>query len=113
MNLVLAPQTVPLTEDAQGIIRVGGTRVTLATVVSAFQRGATAEEIAQNFSPLSLADVYAAITYYLQNQEAVETYLSRMRDGAATVRRENEARWPRGGLRERLLARQPDSASAA
>lgn len=38
--------TIPLAEDAHGVFRVGGTRVTLDAVIRAFERGATAEEIA-------------------------------------------------------------------
>jgi hypothetical protein len=37
----------PLREDADGILRVDGTRVTLESVVIAFDMGATAEEIVQ------------------------------------------------------------------
>lgn len=33
--------------DADGVVRVGGTRVTLDTIVFAFEEGATAEEITQ------------------------------------------------------------------
>jgi hypothetical protein len=36
--------------DADGVVRVAGTRVTLDTVVGAFDTGATAEEIAQQYS---------------------------------------------------------------
>jgi hypothetical protein len=45
-----------------GTIVVEGTRVTLDSVVHHFKLGATAEEIAQKFPFLQLADVYAAIT---------------------------------------------------
>ena len=38
---------IPLQTDADGVVRVGGTRVTLDTVVAAFADGATAEERAQ------------------------------------------------------------------
>jgi hypothetical protein len=42
--------TIPLSKDAQGVYRVGSSRVTLDLIVRAFNRGATAEEIAQDFS---------------------------------------------------------------
>mgnify|MGYP001771000444 CR=1 FL=1 len=45
MTLTIATETVPLTTDADGVIRVGKTRVTLDTGVSTFLDGATAEEI--------------------------------------------------------------------
>jgi uncharacterized protein (DUF433 family) len=45
--------------------------VTLDTIVAAFDAGATAEEIAQQYSSISLADVYSVITYYLRHQTEV------------------------------------------
>jgi len=57
-------------------IRVGGTRVTLDTVVAAFVAGATAEEIVQQYPSVTLADVYSVIGYYLRHQSEVRTYLT-------------------------------------
>jgi len=51
-------ERVPIHTDADGVVRVAGTRVTLDTIVAAFDAGATAEEIAQQYSSISLADVY-------------------------------------------------------
>ncbi|MBC7227692.1 MAG: DUF433 domain-containing protein [Thermoflexales bacterium] len=96
---------VPLQKDADGVIRVGGTRVTLDTVIAAFLEGATAEEIVQQYPSLSLADVYAVISYYLQNRSEIEAYLQLRREEAQRVRRENEARFDPIGVRARLLAR--------
>ena len=91
--------------DKDGVARVGGTRVTLDTVVRAFMRGATAEEIAQQYPSLTLSDVYATISYYLQNRAEVETYLEKRRKHAQAVKRENQKRFDQSGIRERLLAR--------
>jgi Protein of unknown function (DUF433) len=44
---------------------VRGTRVTLDAIVIAFHAGATAEEIAQKFPTVTLADVYQVIAHYL------------------------------------------------
>ncbi|MBZ5626736.1 MAG: DUF433 domain-containing protein [Acidobacteriia bacterium] len=63
MSLAIAPESLPLIEDSAGVIRVGGTRVTLETVVEAFNEGATAEEIAAQYPALHLGDIYATITY--------------------------------------------------
>jgi uncharacterized protein (DUF433 family) len=41
--------------------RVGGRWVTLDLVVRAFKRGATAEEIAQDFPSLQLSNIYQVI----------------------------------------------------
>ena len=98
-------EIIPLETDADGVIRVGGTRVTLDTVVAAFNEGATPEEIAQQYPSLDLGDIYAVVGYYLHQRAEVEAYLDRRREQAASVRRENESRFDPRGLRERLLAR--------
>lgn len=57
MTLTIAPETVPLTADVDGVIRVRKTRVTLDTVILAFLDGATAEEIVHQYPSLDLGDV--------------------------------------------------------
>jgi uncharacterized protein (DUF433 family) len=98
-------ERVPIHTDADGVVRVAGTRVTLDTIVGAFDAGATAEEIAQQYSSVPLADVYSVITYYLRHQPEVCTYLRRREEQAELVRKEVERRFPSAGLRERLLGR--------
>jgi len=105
MTLTLTTLALPLTTDQHGAVRVGKTRVTLDSVVSAFRDGATAEEIAQQYPSLALADVYAVLGYYLQRQVEVDEYLRQRQQQAARVRQENEARFAPAGIRERLLAR--------
>jgi uncharacterized protein (DUF433 family) len=101
----MATDRVPLHKDADGVIRVGGTRVTLDTVIGAFNAGATAEEIVQQYPSITLADVYSVIAYYLRHQADVQTYLADRQQKAAKVREENERRFNSSGIRERLLAR--------
>jgi len=98
-------ERVPIHTDADGVVRVAGTRVTLDTIVAAFDAGATAEEIAQQYSSVPLPDVYSVITYYLRHKAEVSAYLQRRQEQAATVREEVERRFPPSGIRERLLAR--------
>lgn len=102
MTPTIEPLAVPLRPYADGVLCVGGTRVTLDTVVEAFREGATPEEIAQQYPTLALADVYAVIGYALRFPEAVEDYLGRRR---AEVRRRNEARFDPAGIRDRPLRR--------
>lgn len=94
-----------LRTDADGVYRVGPTRVTLDTVVSAFQDGATAEEILLRYPALDLADIYVVLGYYLKNKPTVEAYLQSRGEAAEEMRREIEARRPSAGIRERLLER--------
>lgn len=105
MSLTLQTKPVPLTTDHHGVMRVGDTRVPLDTVIFAFKQGSTPEEIVADYSTLDLSDVYAVVTYYLQNQAEVEEYLRQREAQRDEVRREMDARFPQAGLRERLLAR--------
>ena len=96
---------IPLTRDADGVYRIGGTRVTLDLVVRAFNRGATAEEIVQKFPGLELSDVYQVIGYYLKhNVEFAGYFEKREREERELLAAHPE--WSPQGLRERLLARQ-------
>lgn len=57
-------------------IRIKGHRIGIETVLFEYLHHArTPEEIQQDYPSLTLAEVYASILYYLQNQTAVEQYL--------------------------------------
>jgi len=105
MSLAVKTDPTPLHADEHGIVRVGGTRVTLDQVVGAFREGATAEEIALRFSCLDLADVYAAVAYYLNHREAVDRYVAEQAVLAEAERRRHAQPLDAGALRERLQAR--------
>jgi len=105
VTLSITADPIPLKMDADGVARVGGTRVTLDTVVTAFEEGATPEEIVYRYPSLDLVDAYAVIAYYLRNRSDVEAYLCEQHREADEVRKQNEARFPQDGIRERLLAR--------
>jgi uncharacterized protein (DUF433 family) len=102
---MVTAEPVPLTNDADGVVRVGSTRVTLDTVVAAFNEGMTAEGIVQQYPSLRLNEVYKVIGYVLSHPAEVEDYLRERQRLAAEVRRENEARFDPAGIRDRLLAR--------
>ncbi len=106
MSLVIGQtRAVPLAMGADGVIRVAGTRVTLDTVAHAFERGATAEEIVQQYPGLPLAEVYSVLGHLLRHQPEVAAYLATRAAQRATLRKENERRFPARGIRARLLAR--------
>ena len=96
----------PLTNGPEGIIRVAGTRVSLETVVYAFEAGSSAEEIAEQYPSLTLGAVYAVIAYVLDNRASVDAYVAARRGKADALRGAIEERWPAEGLRARLLSRQ-------
>ncbi len=105
MSQSVAVEPVPIVIDANGVMRVAGTRVPLDTVVAAYEKGETPEQIAQDYSALETADIYAVIAYYLRHRQEVETYLERRREQAVLVREEFKKRFPSDGLKERLSSR--------
>ena len=102
---MLVAKPAPLQADEDGVLRVGGTRVRLETIVDALNNGCAAEEILMNYPSLKLADIYAVITYYLWNRKVVEVHLEERRRLAERVRQKNETHFPPQGIRDRLLAR--------
>ncbi len=57
MNAPLTAFELPLRLDAQGTIRMGRSRVTLDTVIEAYQHGTSPEAIAEQFPAVTLAEV--------------------------------------------------------
>ena len=109
MPFVIAANPIPLHIDADGVVRVGKTRVTLDTVVSAYCDGATAEEIVLQYPSLQLSDVYVVIGYYLDHATEVDAYLEQRERVGAEVRQRNEARFDPHGTaipKDRALWRQ-------
>jgi uncharacterized protein (DUF433 family) len=94
----------PLTQD-EDVLRVAGTRVRLDTIVTAFDRGATAEEIVDRYPTLDITSVYEVIAYVLRNRPTVDAYLAKQRQKADHLQAEIEQRFPPDGIRARLLAR--------
>jgi uncharacterized protein (DUF433 family) len=87
-------EPVPLRKDADGIVYIGKSRVTLQTVVLRYLQGDSPETIAENFEAIGLADVYAAITFYLHHRAEVESYIDDVRNKAAEARNRLETQHP-------------------
>lgn len=113
MTILFEAQEVPLQVDGDDVIRVGNTRVTLSTVVHAFDAGDTPEEIVTDYPALRLADVYATITYYLNNRESVERYLIEQERQSDYIRQEIEVNTDSREFRARLLARSRNAGTIA
>jgi uncharacterized protein (DUF433 family) len=64
-------------EEHDGGYYIAGTRISLDSIVHAFQDGESPEGILRSF-PMAgpLVKIFGAITFYLENKEKVETYLS-------------------------------------
>lgn len=74
-----ATDGIPYVEQRDGAYFVGGTRVSLDSVVYAFWDGQTAESIAQSFPVLTLEQVYGAIAFYLARRDEIDRYLAERR----------------------------------
>ena len=99
--LQVRDEKIPLRE-VDGVVYVGETRVTMDCVVEMFDHGASPEEIVVEYDSLSLADVYAVITYYLRNREEVAKLLFKQDVASDEARRSTDAAFP-NHLREKLL----------
>ena len=98
-------QSVPMIKGDDGVIRIKGSRVTLDSVVWAFQQGATAEQIQEDFPSLALREIYGVIAYYLEHPAAVEAYLAEQKQQAVQTRHEIETGQDSASLRQRLRQR--------
>jgi uncharacterized protein (DUF433 family) len=87
---------------------VGRSRVTLDTVIEAYQHGTRPEAIAEQFPAVTIAEVYGTIAYYLQHQVMLDAYLRERTEAAASLNAELAARSNPVGTRERLRARLAD-----
>ena len=82
--------------------------MSLLSVLTAFQRGDTPEQIVHSFPSLELSDVYAVVSYYLANKEDVDAWLESEEAEGERIRAEAETRFNQKGIRERLLKRKAE-----
>src|ERR1700683_5198766 len=61
-------------EERQGGYYLAGTRVSLDSIVQCFNEGLSPEAILGEFKTLTLAQVFGTITFYLENQPAIDAY---------------------------------------
>lgn len=61
-------------EERDGGYYVAGTRISLDSIVTCFHDGLSPESILEEFDSLTLAQVYGAITHYLENRAEVDAY---------------------------------------
>lgn len=101
MGILVFTSEIKLTKTEAGVFRIGNTRVSLDSVIIAFNQGSMPEQIIQDYDSLKLSEVYAAISYYLQNQEEVDSYLFERKEQNEKLRLKHNQL----GIRDRLLAR--------
>lgn len=98
-------QPIPLRQDDSGALRVGQTRVLLELVIEAFNQGKSPEEIVLLYETLSLADVYAVITYYLHHRDAVLAYMRQRQTETEQLWRELDTQSDNERLRRQIQER--------
>jgi uncharacterized protein (DUF433 family) len=112
MTTLETTQVLPLRLTEDGTIRIADSRVSLDSVVHHYKLGASAEQIAQKFPALDLADVYAAITYYLNHEETIEEYLREQEaegdEGQKKIESDPQHQKTSAELRARILARKSE-----
>ena len=81
-------------EQRNGGYYVLGTRVSLDSVVYAFLRGESPEDIAESFPALCLEQVYGAIAFYLADQRTIDAYLEEGKAEFARLREEARRKHP-------------------
>jgi uncharacterized protein (DUF433 family) len=102
--LVLHPDPLPFRIEPGGTVRVGKSRINLDLIVEQYENGMTPEDMVRAYDTLVLADVHAAIAYYLRHRDEVRAYVKRREEEADALRAKIEAERPRI-TRDELLAR--------
>jgi hypothetical protein len=62
----------------------------LASIIYAFREGESPEAIRDNYSTLTLAQVYSAIAFYLNHPEESEAYLRELKSRWAEIERQGQ-----------------------
>jgi uncharacterized protein (DUF433 family) len=80
MNMATTTDIGSLITSSPGIcggrVRIAGTGVSVRRIVGWYKMGMGPEEIAEQYGHLRLAQVYAALSYYHANQEAMEAEMA-------------------------------------
>jgi uncharacterized protein (DUF433 family) len=91
MSIASHADPLPLHVDDTGAIRVGKSRVTLDVLLQYCQLGMKPEDIGRGLDTHELADIHAALAYYLRHQTEMDEYLAQRKKEAEKLRQEIEA----------------------
>lgn len=76
MSTAIDPLLTRTPNICGGRLRINGTRITVNQITSLYKRGLAAEDIADQYPHLTLAQVYTALAYYHAHREEVEAELT-------------------------------------
>lgn len=74
-SIDIATHIVKSPDILRGRPRIAGSRVSVQRIAAWYKMGLNAEEICDQIGTVSLAQVYAALTYYHSNPDEIERYL--------------------------------------
>jgi uncharacterized protein (DUF433 family) len=86
MSLQIETLLVSSPDVCGGRLRIDGTRVTVNQIVVWYKQGDSAEEIANEYPQLSLAQVYTALAYHHTNRQEIEADLLAEKEEAAQLK---------------------------
>jgi uncharacterized protein (DUF433 family) len=79
----------PAIEERDGIYYFTESPITFAAVILRFKEGLSPETIHRDcFPALPLADIYGAVSFYLNNQAQVEDYLNQVKQDEDALQQE-------------------------
>lgn len=90
----------PLRVHPGGVIRIGESRISLDLIVEQYENGMSPEDMVRAYESLDIAQVYAALAFYLQNKEALRAYFRQREAEAGELRLKIESERPRMPQRE-------------
>lgn len=88
MSIEINRLLVASPDKCGGRLRLEGTRITVNQIVICYLQGFSAEEIADQYLHLSLAQIYTALAYYHANTQEIDTALERERAEAEQLEQE-------------------------
>lgn len=92
MSTAINTLLVSSVDTCGGRLRIDGTRITVNQIATLHKQGYNAEEIADQFPHLTMAQIYAALSYYHANQQEIEADLIAEEQVADALQDEFEAR---------------------
>jgi len=109
-SLAIHADATPLRVDPDGSVCIGESRVLMTVLLNAYRDwGWSAEQLAEQFPTITLAEAHAVIAYYLRHYQEVDAYLNEWNaegDRARTKWQESpEGQAIRAKLRAARLAR--------
>ena len=92
MSTAISSLLVSSSDVCGGRLRIDGTRVTVNQIATLYKQGYNAEDIADQYPHLTMAQVYAALSHYHANKEDIDADLIAEEQEADALQDEFEAR---------------------